>query len=77
MLKFYTQVWTEIARLVIWKKGTWWHFLASELAHMQIECEAYCDQLHIIDWLTQAVPERTKHTESPTIKEKYCNNCAT
>jgi hypothetical protein len=34
------------------------------------KCEAYCDQLHITDRLTQAVPEGIEHTGSPTVEEK-------
>ena len=33
------------------------------------KCESYCNQLHIIDGLTQTVPEGIEHISSPTVEE--------
>jgi hypothetical protein len=37
----------------------------------QTNCGTYCNQLHIIDGFTQAVPEGIEHISSPTVVRIY------
>jgi hypothetical protein len=39
--------------------------------HGKTKSRTYCHQLHIIDGLTQAVPEGIEHISSPTLVEIF------